>query len=673
MISLKINQKIFVVKEDISILEACKFVGIKMPRFCYHDSLSIAGNCRMCLVKLELNDNLIISCLTRVESDMEILSEDPVIQKAREEILEFLLLDHPLDCPICDQAGECDLQDQAKIFGSSISKTSLNKISVEDKNFSVFIKSIMTRCIHCTRCVRFSTEIAGVDFFGTLNRGNFTEIGTYSDNMFLSEIGSNVIDLCPVGALTSKPYAFKARPWEVRSMESIDLSDGLGSNVYIHSVDSDIIRILPKYNSEINETIISDKARYFNDSTSSYNLLTNFFFYNNNEKKSISSLSHTVDLCKHLLNKKRVLIIGSEELNFETLSLARKISFMNPKVSFRVVNSAEKRLKTNVFINRLNLLEVFKTHFDNIFLLSTNPRTEAALINTRLRLLSNTNYVQIYALGLKVSLNLKTIFLNLNLNNILLFLEGRSFHLSSLLLKGPSLIVFGAGILERNFDIHFFYSFLKKINPSISFFQIRAKNNSFGYHFLNIKSFSSKELSISNIIIFLQTRETTFLNKIIVNADKKFSIFWLNSFSYNKKIKNGCQLPIKTIFEEVGTYFNTEFRPQTSNKIFLNKIGTGSSFSILKDLFEYSLSASNENNFIKNFIKAPDLFSTISLNQKYISSLNSFFFNLNIEILEKHPAKSIIPNFFKSNLYTDYSKNMALATKNFHKFNNNFL
>jgi NADH dehydrogenase/NADH:ubiquinone oxidoreductase subunit G len=289
MVFLKLNGFEFVVKEEISVLEACKFVGIKIPRFCYHETLSIAGNCRMCLVRtvkpeitFETNyvdknvdfeylktvnplikptsfnkevilenseedkeDLFIISCLTPVQSNMSIVSNDPIIRKVREEILEFLLLNHPLDCPICDQGGECDLQDQTKNFGSNRSKFIFNKVGVEDKDFGFFIKSVMTRCIHCTRCVRFSSEIAGFDSFGVLNRGGHTEIGMYSNySTFNSEISGNVIDLCPVGALTSKPYTFKARPWELKSIETIDLTDSVGSNIYSHFSDSEIFRVI---------------------------------------------------------------------------------------------------------------------------------------------------------------------------------------------------------------------------------------------------------------------------------------------------------------------------------------------------------------------------------------------------------------------------------------------
>jgi len=208
MVSVNVNGIEILVKPGVSILEACKYAGLNLPRFCYHEILSVSGNCRMCLVEVEALEKPVASCVTEVTEGMVVYVDSPFVKKARENVVETLLLNHPLDCPICDQAGECDLQDQTKTFGANHSRYFFNKKGVEDKYCGPLIKTIMTRCITCTRCVRFSTEIAGVDFFGTLNRGGSTEIGSYVAQMFKSEISGNVIDLCPVGALTSKPYAF---------------------------------------------------------------------------------------------------------------------------------------------------------------------------------------------------------------------------------------------------------------------------------------------------------------------------------------------------------------------------------------------------------------------------------------------------------------------------------
>ena len=282
MISLKINDHNYVLKPEVSVLEACKYIGILIPRFCYHETLSIAGNCRMCLVELDGIEKPVASCLTEISEGMSIYTDSIFVKKARENVVETLLLNHPLDCPICDQAGECDLQDQAKTFGSDYSKFYKNKRSVEDKDCGPLIKTIMTRCIHCTRCVRFGSEVAGLDFLGTLNRGTSTEIGSYVSKFFNSEISGNVIDLCPVGALTSKPFGFKARPWELRVIETVDITDSTGSNIYVNFKESEIFRILPKSNENINEYIISDKTRFSYDSNN-FNRILNLFHYDNTD------------------------------------------------------------------------------------------------------------------------------------------------------------------------------------------------------------------------------------------------------------------------------------------------------------------------------------------------------------------------------------------------------
>ena len=208
-LSLKINNRVFIVNKNFSILEACKFLGIAIPRFCYHENLSIAGNCRMCLVETDKAPKPVASCAAPLVPNMSITTNSPFVLKARENVLEALLLNHPLDCPICDQAGECDLQNQSKHYGNVSSRFFYNKRGVEDKDCSILIKMIMTRCIHCTRCVRFGTEVVGDAFFGTLGRGTTTEIGTYVNQLVHSEISGNVIDLCPVGSLTSKTYTVR--------------------------------------------------------------------------------------------------------------------------------------------------------------------------------------------------------------------------------------------------------------------------------------------------------------------------------------------------------------------------------------------------------------------------------------------------------------------------------
>ncbi|MEK9725891.1 MAG: NADH-quinone oxidoreductase subunit NuoG, partial [Rhodospirillaceae bacterium] len=250
------------VEAGMTIMQACEQAGIEIPRFCYHERLSIAGNCRMCLVAMERSPKPVASCAMPVADGMVVHTDTPEVRKMRKGVMEFLLINHPLDCPICDQGGECDLQDQAMGYGIDHSRYHENKRAVKNKDFGPLIKTIMTRCIHCTRCVRFATEIAGVPELGATGRGENTEIGTYVQHALTSELSGNMIDLCPVGALTSGPYAFAARPWELTKTESVDVLDAVGSNVRVDARGPEVLRVLPRLNDDVNEEWISDKSRF---------------------------------------------------------------------------------------------------------------------------------------------------------------------------------------------------------------------------------------------------------------------------------------------------------------------------------------------------------------------------------------------------------------------------
>jgi len=248
-----------------TILQACQQAGVEIPHFCYHERLNIAGNCRMCLVEVERSPKPVASCAMPVADGNVILTQSEKAKKARHGVMEMLLLNHPLDCPICDQGGECDLQDQAMAYGYDRGRFEESKRAVRDKNFGPLVATSMNRCIHCTRCIRFLTEIAGVEELGATGRGEAMEITTYVERALGSEISGNIIDLCPVGALTSKPYSFIARPWELRKTESIDVLDAVGSNIRVDSRGAQVLRVLPRLNEEVNEEWLADKGRFAHD------------------------------------------------------------------------------------------------------------------------------------------------------------------------------------------------------------------------------------------------------------------------------------------------------------------------------------------------------------------------------------------------------------------------
>src|ERR671928_1836029 len=258
------------VPPEYTLLQACEAAGAEIPRFCYHERLSIAGNCRMCLVEVKGAPKPVASCAWGVRDcrpgpngePPEVLTKSPTVKKAREGVMEFLLINHPLDCPICDQGGECDLQDQAVAYGLDKSRYAEAKRSVKDKYMGPLIKTIMTRCIQCTRCVRFATEVAGVPELGATNRGENMEIGTYVEKALTTELSGNLIDICPVGALTSRPYAFVSRPWELRKTDSVDVLDATGTNIRVDARAGEVLRILPRTNDDVNEEWLADRGRF---------------------------------------------------------------------------------------------------------------------------------------------------------------------------------------------------------------------------------------------------------------------------------------------------------------------------------------------------------------------------------------------------------------------------
>ncbi len=248
-----------------SVLQACGAAGVEIPRFCYHERLSVAGNCRMCLVEVEKAPKPIASCAYPVADGMIVRTDTPMVRQARRGVMEFLLINHPLDCPICDQGGECDLQDQAYSYGMDHSRYAENKRAVKDKYLGPLVKTFMTRCIHCTRCIRFSSEVAGVPEMGATSRGESMEIGTYIEKALTTELSGNLIDICPVGALLNKPYSFTARPWELRKTDSVDVHDALGASIRIDSRGSEVLRVLPRVNDDVNEEWLGDKSRFSHD------------------------------------------------------------------------------------------------------------------------------------------------------------------------------------------------------------------------------------------------------------------------------------------------------------------------------------------------------------------------------------------------------------------------
>ena len=370
-----------------TVLQACEAAGKEIPRFCYHDRLSIAGNCRMCLVEVKPGPpKPAASCALPAGDDMEVFTDSEMARKGREGVMEFLLINHPLDCPICDQGGECDLQDQAMGFGHAGSRYRENKRAVEEKYMGPLIKTIMTRCIHCTRCVRFSTEVAGVEDMGLINRGENAEITTL-EHAVASELSGNVIDLCPVGALTSKPYAFVARPWELTKTESIDVMDAVGSNVRIDARGNEVLRVLPRLHEDVNEEWISDKTRFACDGLSRQRLDQPYIRKADGRLAPTSwqdALALAADKLKEAGGAKTGAIIGdhaSVEAMFAMKDLMDGLG--SPNLDCRQDGAALDASVAAAY--RFNTTIAGIEEADACLIIGSDPRVEAPVLNSRLR------------------------------------------------------------------------------------------------------------------------------------------------------------------------------------------------------------------------------------------------------------------------------------------------
>ncbi len=369
-----------------TVLQACEAAGAEVPRFCFHDRLSIAGNCRMCLVELEKAPKPVASCAFPAGDGMVVHTKSDVARKAQKGTMEFLLINHPLDCPICDQGGECDLQDQAMGYGFHSSRYQENKRAVTDKEMGPLVKTIMTRCIHCTRCVRFSTEIAGVTDMGMLNRGEDAEITTYLEKALDSELSANVIDLCPVGALTSKPYAFVARPWELKKTESVDVMDAVGSNVRVDSRGSEVLRVLPRLHEDINEEWISDKTRYACDGLRRQRLVRPYVRRDGKlEPATWAQAFGAVAERLKALRGDEIAAIAGDTVDAESMySLKRLMKDLgSPHLDCRQDGAAVGGAGRSGYLFNTTIAGIEDA--DALLLIGTNPRWEAALVNARIR------------------------------------------------------------------------------------------------------------------------------------------------------------------------------------------------------------------------------------------------------------------------------------------------
>ena len=576
MPKITINGKEIEFEKGMTVLQACELADVEIPRFCYHEKLSIAGNCRMCLVEMEKSPKPIASCAMPAAEGMNIKTNTSLVEKARKGVMEFLLANHPLDCPVCDQGGECDLQDQSLYYGVDKSRFVENKRDVKEKYMGPLIKTQMTRCIHCTRCVRFATEVAGVPEIGAIGRGENMEITTYLEKSMESELSANVIDLCPVGALTSKPYAFEARPWELKKTESIDVLDAVGSNIRVDTYNWEVKRILPRLNNEINEEWISDKTRYSCDGLLKQRLDVPFIKKENKLQKS--SWDEAINLLVEKIQSfKPEEIAGhiGDMVNMETALGFKKLFkiFKSKNIEFReknfYINPSEKM--NYIFNSSISGIE----ESDLILLIGTNPRYEATILNARIRKAFVQRKVPIFSIGNPGDLTYDYNIIGSKTDDIKKIINNENDISKKILLAKKPIIIIGESALELKSGKYIFEE-LKKflvnnnlVNENWNALNILPQNAS-TVGLLDLKILPTEKEDNSSFFNNLNNKKFKFLylmasDNLDFKKDNEFVVYQGSHGDRGAELAD-IILPSATYTEQNGLYENLEGRLQECKK-----------------------------------------------------------------------------------------------------------
>jgi NADH-quinone oxidoreductase subunit G len=438
------------VEAGLTIMQVADQLGIEIPRFCYHDRLQIAGNCRMCLVEVEKMPKPVASCAMPIADGMVVRTDTPNVQKGRKGVMEFLLINHPLDCPICDQGGECDLQDEAIAYGMDRGRFVENKRAVKDKDFGPLVKTAMTRCIHCTRCIRFVTEIAGVPELGATYRGENMEVTTYVHKALSSELSGNIIDLCPVGALTSKPYAFTARPWELRKTETIDVHDALGSAIRLDVRGGAVMRVVPRVNDDINEEWLGDKSRFSYDGLKRQRLDTCYIRRNGKLEPASwqEALAAVAGKLKGVAGNK-VAAIAGDMADCEAMLALKDLMALVGSTNLDCRQDGAKLDAASRAGYLFNTTIAGIEDADALLLIGTNPRSEAPVLNARIRKRYLRGNFPIAALGKPVDLTYKAEWLGDDAAILQQLASGQHPFCATLAGAAKPMLIIGQGALSR--------------------------------------------------------------------------------------------------------------------------------------------------------------------------------------------------------------------------------
>lgn len=589
------NTKINFISTNRSIIEYCDNLGIVIPHYCYHPKLSISGNCRMCLVEVKNSPKPVVSCAMTLLNKMEIFTDSPLVKKSRESVLEFLLLNHPLDCPVCDQGGECDLQDQSFVFGINKKRFYNFKRIVTDKNLGPVVKTVMTRCIHCTRCVRFSKEIAGVESLGIFGRGVNSEIGTYVNKLFNSELSGNIIDICPVGALTSKHYPFVNRVWELNVFKSIDYFDSMSSNIQVYTKSNSILKIVSDFDYCLNSNNwISDKTRLSFDGMFSPNRLSSVYISIEKDTrmetnwsnifKNIELLMYFQDhLCRHKLLNLNLHIIFNNSISTESLCL---LILLNKKYNFLKLRKVESCLlnvnNETFFLSNDFIRDKFINNCELCVIINSNPRYENPSVNIRLRKNYLKGNLKFLILGSLIDLTYPLKFLGSTTQTIKNLLEGFTPSCQDFIHSNHPILILSSNFLKRKDSNNIVISLknilnnMKLFNKSLKGYNLlNSEINESGVRFLNkFKNFNLIDLSSTSGLILIDFNFNSIELKKLINLKlinlfqihnkNKLSIELQNNVTYDSiegkkkdlNLASFFSLPNKIFFEDSNIFYN---------------------------------------------------------------------------------------------------------------------
>lgn len=649
-------------KTNVTLLQACELINIHIPRFCYHERLSIAGNCRMCFVEMPKAKKPILACSTPIHEGIEFYTNTYVVKKAQESVLEFLLINHPLDCPICDQGGECDLQELTRNFGSDRGRFNEIKRSVEDLNLGILIKTIMTRCIHCTRCIRYASEILNHPILGTSGRGRDTEVSTYINNVLDSEMSGNVIDLCPVGALTSRPYAFRARPWELSHVETIDVLDSLGASIRVDLKGNELVRILPRINDDLNEEWITDKTRFSFDSIyvqrMTSPLVSNNSVIVNKNKVSYSKVSWAYAynlISKYFIYYKSIKFFNSMVGNLVDYDTMNQLKYLYKYFPYKMNNLNCVQLSHR---NEFLALKELKYIEDYSFYLIVNCQLDYELPLLKIRIQKNKNKLKkdvIYS-GPFWKRPIRNSFQKSSSSNLIYnVLTGRSSINYSFLTVSSYIILHKLTSYSSNWNV------LKYIDSIIKSFKSRyiynyLNNNSVHRLPITRSSIHQLEKGISNYKLYNllpitpSKSKSGFINLALEHSSSTNYVF-NSSYSNNYNINIGHHapgtvneanilLPSASFLEKKAKYINVLGNVQTS-KVSVTPPGLAkSSFDIFKSLLDLlGLRFKTEHSINALGYYVSNSVNTIPSNINYHSDI----------------SYRDIPNYFISDSYTLHS------------------